>query len=394
MGGNPTQNARLARYVASCSARRSRAPNRGMTLIELLVVIAIIGILVAMLLPAVQAAREAARRMQCSNNLKQMGIALHNYHSQFKVFPPALVNSGRYQLGSSQWKGSKTVLNHTGFTLLLPQLDQGPLYDQWSFSLASSSSSPYGIPFAGHSAQPSLEYGRGQLIDRTRIGDPSYKEFLFSVYLGVYHCPSDGKPDLWNYEDQGPTFFYAAQNVRRSNYLFGTGWTTDYHADYWHYSTAAHWVYGQPRTRTYEIQGMFGNNGAAEMSLVRDGLSNSVAMGESIQQKLSSHFGPYWGAGVHTCCHGFVDLGHITRGKSWTHINRMHPNFVDPESGRCNRGPWTRCVAAWVFSSHHPGGAQFVMGDGAVRFLSETMGQDAFRRMNFIHDGNAVNSAR
>jgi len=361
-----------------------------MTLLELLVVIAIIGILVAMLLPAVQAAREAARRMQCSNNLRQMGIALHSYHSQFKVFPPALINSGRYQRGNTQWTGPKTVLNHTGFVMLLPQLDQGSVYDQWNFSLASSSSSPYGIPFAGENSRLPLEYGRGQLVDKTRIHDPNYKDFLFSTYLGVYHCASDQKPGHWNYEDRGPTFFYAAQNVRRSNYLFGTGWTNDYNADYRHYDTLTNWVYGQPRTRLYEIQGMFGNNGAAEISLVRDGLSNSIAMGESIQQKLSPHFGPFWGAGVHTCCHGYVDMRHRTKGLSWTHINSMHPNFVDPVSGKCSRGHWPRCVNAWVFSSYHPGGAQFVMGDGSVTFLPAVMNQDTFRRMNFIHDGSVV----
>ena len=92
----------------------------GMTLVELLVVIAIIGILVGLLLPAVQAAREAARRLQCSDNLKQQGLALYSYHNTYRVLPPALVNSGRYADGGSLWKGPKTVLNHTGFTLLLP----------------------------------------------------------------------------------------------------------------------------------------------------------------------------------------------------------------------------------------------------------------------------------
>ena len=124
----------------------------GMTLVELLVVIAIIGILVGLLLPAVQAAREAARRLQCSDNLKQQGLALYSYHNTYRVLPPALVNSGRYADGGSLWKGPKTVLNHTGFTLLLPYLEQGNLYDQWNCDLASSSSSPFEIPVAGENS--------------------------------------------------------------------------------------------------------------------------------------------------------------------------------------------------------------------------------------------------
>ena len=119
----------------------------GMTLIELLVVIAIIGILVGLLLPAVQ----MARKMQCSSNLRQMGIAMHNYHNQYRIFPPALVNSGRdLTYRPNGWRGHKGgILNHTGFTLLLPYLEQGELYDKWDFGNASSSSSRYGLPVAG-----------------------------------------------------------------------------------------------------------------------------------------------------------------------------------------------------------------------------------------------------
>jgi len=170
----------------------------GMTLIELLVVIAIIGILVGLLLPAVLAAREAARRMQCGNNLKQMGLALHNYHNHYNVFPPALVNQGRYRHGITEWKGPKHVLNHTGFTLLLPYLEQGALHDKWDFNLASSSNSRYGIPVAGQASGHPWEYGRAQLVDRSRADDPDYRDFLFSQYLGVYHCPSDEKPGLFS----------------------------------------------------------------------------------------------------------------------------------------------------------------------------------------------------
>ncbi|PQO46076.1 DUF1559 domain-containing protein [Blastopirellula marina] len=94
---------------------------QGFTLVELLVVIAIIGVLVALLLPAVQQAREAARRMTCSNNLKQIGLALHNYHDTFQMFPPASVQSN-----TLSWN-----------VLILPFIEQGPLHDQFNFNSGS-----------------------------------------------------------------------------------------------------------------------------------------------------------------------------------------------------------------------------------------------------------------
>src|SRR5688500_19565009 len=100
-----------------------RLRSRGFTLIELLVVIAIIAILIALLLPAVQQAREAARRTQCKNNLKQLGLALHNYHDTYNVFPPRQTGSGHINTGRQRMAIS-------GFVSLSPFFEQKPLYDR------------------------------------------------------------------------------------------------------------------------------------------------------------------------------------------------------------------------------------------------------------------------
>lgn len=104
---------------------RRLVPRTGFTLVELLVVIAIIGILVALLLPAVQAAREAARRMQCTNNTKQLALALHNYHDVYKAFPQGVTWGNDRAAGSP-----KPPYNHTWLTAILPYIEQKPLYDQ------------------------------------------------------------------------------------------------------------------------------------------------------------------------------------------------------------------------------------------------------------------------
>jgi prepilin-type N-terminal cleavage/methylation domain-containing protein len=107
--------------------RRHRA--RGFTLVELLVVIAIIGVLVALLLPAVQAAREAARRTQCGNNLRQFAIAVHNYHDQQQVFPPSHIN----YMSSYKYQSYTPALNHSGMMLILPYIEQGNVSDRVDF---------------------------------------------------------------------------------------------------------------------------------------------------------------------------------------------------------------------------------------------------------------------
>src|SRR5438067_254591 len=137
-------------------ARSRRHQSRGFTLIELLVVIAIIAILIGLLLPAVQKVREAAARMSCQNNLKQLGLACHNYHDANNKLPP-----GRKSLGNTQgaaiaaYPSDPIILNHHGLLYLLPYIEQGNLYAKFNLNAASGNfmaSATFGYPISPGSA--------------------------------------------------------------------------------------------------------------------------------------------------------------------------------------------------------------------------------------------------
>jgi prepilin-type N-terminal cleavage/methylation domain-containing protein/prepilin-type processing-associated H-X9-DG protein len=311
---------------------------RGFTLVELLVVIAIIGVLVALLLPAVQAAREAARRSQCTNNLKQIGLSLHNYHDVHN----ALVSRTGGTQGPSPWNDSNNG-QLSGFIGLLPFMEQGPLWDEISGGVEFP-------PGPGGRATPF-----GPAAWRT-----DYRPFRQQVPTLL--CPSDGPG-----ADRNP-----ANTQGRSNYAFSSGDSINNNA------------YDRP------TRGPFGYHYYLRFATVTDGLSNTIAMGERVidtanrmvRSGTAINVGP-----VHqdpTLClatavgNRYRD-GVTTRSESgltwadgrpaWNGISTVLP----PNSPSCMADDRSWQWGLWSASSHHPGGVNALMLDGSVQFISETI---------------------
>jgi prepilin-type N-terminal cleavage/methylation domain-containing protein len=313
------------------------------TLIELLVVIAIIAILIALLVPAVQKVREAAARTQCINNLKQMGLACHSFSDVHKRLPAALIHSGRWNNNTStnpvgtavpkpysgpevSYTGQRYVVyNHSGFIALLPYLDQGPLHKQYNYAFVGSTSNPYIAPVG---ADP----------------NPNPNRLVASTHLTVFTCPSDTNPAPTNTNAARTTDFYEREDARRSNYLFNTGNSTDYNAPY--------------NTLSVASRGVFGNDGAAAISSIKDGSSNTLMIGESRQLHTSSTYGPWWGTGSHTAVHGRI----------YTDPIYSLPNYPN---GNCAGSATLKCTYAWGFGSWHTGVTNFVYCDGTVRSIRD-----------------------
>jgi prepilin-type N-terminal cleavage/methylation domain-containing protein len=311
-----------------------RARARGFTLIELLVVIAIIAILIALLLPAVQQAREAARRTQCKNNLKQMGLAFHNYHDVFNQFPCGNITSN-----------AQNCCNAAGFlpsiwswgTLILPYLDQGPLYN---------------------SLQPgtySLSYW---LTNNAQ---------LVQTPLPAFRCASDSGPPLNDYvvtlSPNPPSGYgYSAlvpdlngnlKQIALSNYVAVAG-TSD--------STTP------PIQRDYYFPGckplgILSQNSNTGVRNVTDGTSNTLLIGEAAYQYKTA----VWGAGTALGYSEKADTSPNEGAKGGSmNVWRIGYDGINAtingvHSGR--RG----------FNSVHVGGCHFLLCDGSVRFISENI---------------------
>jgi len=312
----------------SFSSRKSRL---AFTLVELLVVIAIIGVLVALLLPAVQAAREAARRASCSNNMKQIGLGLHNYHDAFGVFPPACLNPGK---AGTAIAAGEPVRNHTGYLYLLPFIEQTALHDQIDFTIATGAADP------------------------NSLGGGGYQTVLDNVKLDVFRCPSD--PPWEEPHTDSRTNHWAASNYTRVSYGFVS-------------STVDHAISQPWKSDANTLKSAFGVNGAARLADIKDGTSNTIVMIETPYHKgtASPGFaGPYFQAYAHTY---FI----VPR--------RDGINFNSDGKGN---------ATYWGAGSRHAAGCQSLFGDASVHYLDESISKGTgglLEALVSVNGGETVN---
>ena len=277
------------------------------TLIELLVVIAIIAVLIALLFPAVQAAREAARRVQCVNNLKQLGLALHNYHDAMLVLPPGLHRGEPVQ----GWR-DRHVAGWSWASMILPQLDQAPLYASINFSL------PVQAPANTTGVQTSV-----------------------SGFL----CPSD--------QFQGPTFPVTDGFGNTVATVAPSSYAASYGDD------ASDTAFGFDNLGNG--RGLFFRNSSIRIAAITDGTSQTVMLEERAWGNAEGTWtgaipGGYILRGPFNPCPGSADATYLAPCLVLAHCHMINTN-ADTDSGLDDS------------SSFHPGGANMLFADGSVHFL-------------------------
>jgi prepilin-type N-terminal cleavage/methylation domain-containing protein/prepilin-type processing-associated H-X9-DG protein len=351
---------------------------RGFTLIELLVVIAIIAVLIGLLLPAVQAAREAARRAQCVNNLKQLGLATHNYHDANNSFPMATSRALRNAAGES-WNWN----NWSAQALMLAYTEQAPLYNSINFSL------------------PPITFDGLQNANTT----------AYNTKVRLFLCPSES---------------LASVLPIGNNYMVSYGTTmtaNDFDA------------YGlQPGT-----SGLYASIVAYGVQHCTDGTSNTIAMGERIFGDRTKTPKGYRGNGVNNvpstyqgvdvtrfidartnipavldffnaCTGVYNDPSHTATsnaynngGDVWGWGTPAFTSFTTHVPPNSKRYGWASCrngsQGAGVDNSHiinassfHPGGANFVFGDGSVKFIKETIDMQTYWALGTKAGGEVVSA--
>lgn len=342
-----------------------RGPERrAFTLIELLVVIAIIAILVALLLPAVQQAREAARRSQCKNNLKQFGLAMHNYHSTYQCFQRA--NYSASATSTTGWQG------FAGHVMLLPFMDQTNLFDQ---------------------------------IDFTQSFWGGVNGTLKATKIPAFLCPSDFGWQYGTYGNDGNS------NGGGNNYSVSGG------PSLLMLGVTGGSVGGTPGTpigvndqigvcnlfrniRIADITDGTANTIAAAETIIGDGNGTSFTLGDVIRGATITFPNTFATdaqlAAFSSTCAAITHYG--VTGKNWingmpgqTFFNTLNPpNSPNVDCMECAGCAWYDGRGVITARSRHPGGAHCLIADGAVRFVSDNIDITTWQRLGAISDGNEI----
>ncbi len=331
--------------VATNSRSRSQvdrtAASRGFTLVELLVVIAIIGTLVGLLLPAVQSARESARRSACQNNLKQLGVALHNYHDAMRAFPRGNKCTTSALPPTSGSAGDPTATREPWTVAILPYAENVALYNRFDLNQA----------FSSH-----LSLSRQEATLPGTNPNPAAQ----NTTNPIFQCPSD--PEL------------PASPLKNNYFGVMGGVTAGGQGAAWTAASSA----------PYEIynNGILFLNSARGIKNITDGTSKTFLVGETIYQynlPTEKFFG--WGQGARTNSDGL---------KCWLQNVAATKSRMNSKPEQDAAGTHPHVIWQTTFSSSHPGGTQFLTADGGVSFVSETVNLTIYRQMGVVNDGAPV----
>jgi len=319
-----------------------RRARRAFTLVELLVVIAIIGILIALLLPAVQAAREAARRSACSNNLKQLGLGIHNYADVYRS--PIPISYGNNSVVPINWGNTPDCQAHSWMQGILPFIEQAPLYARIHFNLP--------------------------------LSDPDNTAVSRTV-VPTYICPSDNVGNgLMQNRANLPGNDWRAINCYKA--CAGSNWAWG-DAICHHTFPAGRWP--------NDGNGLDRGNGIicrnvddqpknfTRLGDITDGLSNTFAVGEAVPA-WTTHTWWWWFNGTTATCG--IPLNYVSDSI------RANPTTQSLDS---NAGDWPN---NYSFYSRHPAGANFGLCDGAVRFISNNIDLTNYRMLANMSDNQPV----